>query len=184
MNPTKNIALILHGARAEHPPLRHLVDWVREKGHKVRVRVTWEKGDAELLAREAAATGADVVVAVGGDGTVNEVINGLDGSDVPFGIVPIGTANDFAKQVGIPMDADHAMDVILRGHPHRIDTASLNGRRFLNVSTAGVGAEATAETPTEAKQTLGALAYAITGIRKLKDLEPKKARVRGPGFAF
>jgi diacylglycerol kinase (ATP) len=184
MRKKRHLALILHGARADLPALRHLVEWVRAKGHVVRPRVTWEAGDGAELAREAVAAGVDTVVACGGDGTVNEVLNGLDGSDVPMGIVPIGTANDFAKQVGIPDDADHAMDVILRGHPQRIDTASLNGRRFLNVSTAGVGAEATAETPTEAKQTLGALAYAITGIRKLKDLEPKKARVRGPGFAF
>ena len=79
----------------------------------VRPRVTWEAGDGAELAREAVAAGVDTVVACGGDGTVNEVLNGLDGSDVPMGIVPIGTANDFAKQVGIPDDADHAMDVIL-----------------------------------------------------------------------
>ena len=182
MNSSKDIALILHGARAEHPPVRHLVEWVREKGHRVRARVTWEKGDAEMLAREAVTAGADVVVAVGGDGTVNEVINGLDGSDVPFGIVPIGTANDFAKQVGIPMDPDHAMDVILQREPMRIDTAALNGRRFINVSSGGVGAEATAETPSEAKEMLGMLAYAITGVRKLVDLAPHTATFRANGF--
>src|SRR5688500_6890146 len=126
MKSTKDIALILHGARADQSPVRHLVEWVREKGHNVRVRVTWEKGDGEALAREAAAAGADVVIAVGGDGTVNEVINGLEGSDVAFGIVPIGTANDFAKQAGIPLDVDHAMDVILQRDPVRIDTATLN----------------------------------------------------------
>ena len=182
MNSTMDIALILHGARADHPPLRHLVEWVREKGHKVQVRVTWEKGDAENLAREAAGSGADVVVAVGGDGTVNEVINGLDGLDVPFGIVPIGTANDFAKQVGIPLDPSHAMDVILQREPMRIDTAALNGRRFINVSSGGVGAEATAETPSEAKELLGMLAYAVTGVRKLVDLTPHRATFRANGF--
>ena len=66
---------------------------------------------------------------------------------VSLGVVPLGTANDFARQTGIPEDADHAMDVILRRKPVRIDTASMNGRRFVNVSTGGVGAEATAETP-------------------------------------
>ena len=60
--------------------------------------------------------------------------------DVPLGIIPLGTANDFARQVGIPPDPDHAMDVILQRKPRRFDTASLNGRRFLNVSTGGVGA--------------------------------------------
>jgi lipid kinase YegS len=182
MTSSKDITLIVHGARAEHPPLRHLVEWVREKGHNVRVRVTWEAGDAEALTRDAAAAGTDVVVAVGGDGTVNEVVNGLDGSDVAFGIVPLGTANDFARQTGIPLDVDHAMDVILLREARRIDTASLNGRRFLNVSSGGVGAEATAETPTDAKEALGMFAYAITGVRKLVELAPHRARFTAPGF--
>ncbi len=124
----------------------------------------------------------DTVVAIGGDGTVNEVLNGLDGSAVPLGIIPLGTANDFARQVGIPDDVDHAMDVILQRKPVRIDTADLDGRRFLNVSSGGVGAEATAETPLEAKEQLGPLAYAITGVRKLPDLTPGHARFEGPGF--
>lgn len=182
MRKRKHLVLVIHGARADNPALRHLVEWVRGKGHLVQPRITWEPGDAATFAREGAAAGADVVVAVGGDGTVNEVLNGLSGSDTPLGIVPLGTANDFAKQAGIPADADHAMDVILRRKPTRIDTAELNGRRFLNVSTAGVGAEATAETPAEAKESLGPLAYAITGVRKLADLTPVRASFRGPGF--
>ena len=66
----------------------------------------------------------------------------------------------------------------------RIDTGSLNGRRFLNVSTGGVGAEATAETPAEAKETLGPVAYAITGVRKLAEFEPHRASFRGRDFSF
>jgi lipid kinase YegS len=182
MHLTKDITIILHGARAEHPAVRHLVEWVREKGHNVRVRVTWEKDDAEELAREAAAAGVDTVVAAGGDGTVNEAINGLSGSDVAFGIIPLGTANDFARQTGIPLDVDHAMDVILQRQPVRIDTAMLNGRRFLNVSSGGVGAEATAETPSDAKEALGMFAYAITGVRKLVELKPHRATFRAPGL--
>ena len=159
-----------------------MIGWVRGRGHHVEVRVTFEAGDAEWLAREAASRGADVVAAVGGDGTLNEVVNGLDGFDTPLGVVPLGTANDFARQTGIPADADNAMDVILRRKPMRIDTASLNGRRFLNVSTGGLGAEATAETPTEAKESLGPFAYAITGLRKLANFELARAVFRGGGF--
>ena len=148
------------------------------------MRVTHGAGDAEAAADAAARAGADVVIAAGGDGTVNEVVNGLDGHDTPLGIVPLGTANDFARQVGIPSDADHAMDVILRRKPVRIDTASLNGRRFLNVSTGGLGAAATAETPADAKETLGPMAYAITGARKLAEFAPYEAAFAGPGFAY
>lgn len=159
-----------------------MVSWARDRGHHVQVRVTFERGDAEAMAREAAAAGADVVGAVGGDGTLNEVVNGLDGYDTPLGVIPAGTANDFARQAGIPADADHAMDVILLRKPVRIDTASLNGRRFLNVSTGGIGAEATAETPTQIKAMIGQLAYAISGLRKLADFEPNHGVFRGGGY--
>ena len=181
---SKHIALIVHGTRAERPDVRHLVSWVREKGHLVEVLPTFDQGDATALARAAASRGVDVVAAAGGDGTLNEVVNGLDGYDTPLGVVPLGTANDFARQVGIPADTDHAMDVILRRKPVRVDTATMNGRRFLNVSAGGVGAEATAETPAEAKEQLGAMAYAITGVRKLADLESIRVRVNGPEFSF
>jgi diacylglycerol kinase (ATP) len=181
---SKQIALIVHGARAERPDVHHLVSWVREKGHLVETHATFEPGEGAALAADAARRGADVVVAAGGDGTVNEVVNGLDGYDVPLGIIPLGTANDFARQVGIPADADHAMDVILQRKPRRLDTASLNGRRFLNVSTGGVGAEATAETPPEVKESLGPVAYAISGMRKLAGFAPYQARFVGDSFAY
>lgn len=179
---SKHIALVVHGARVDRPELRHLVSWVRDKGHLVEVLPTFESGDAAVLAASAARRGVDVVAAAGGDGTVNEVVNGLDGYDVPLGIIPVGTANDFARQVGIPADADHAMDVILRRNPVRIDTASMNGRRFLNVSTGGVGAEATAETPADFKASFGPLAYAITAIRKLAGDQTRHARFTSAGF--
>jgi lipid kinase YegS len=180
----KHITYIVHGARADRPELRQMVSWVRERGHAVDVRVTWNAGDGTWLTAEAADKGTDVVVACGGDGTVNEVVNGLDGRDIPLGVVPLGTANDFARQTGIPEDADHAMDVILRRNPVRIDTASMNGRRFLNVSTGGVGAEATAETPADFKASLGPLAYAITAIRKLAMEQPRHATFSSAGFGL
>ena len=182
MSNGRHYAFIIHGGRAELPEVRHLVSWVRDKGHHVDPRVTWEKGDAARFAGEAAALGVDAVVAVGGDGTVNEVVNGLSGHDVPLGIIPLGTANDFARQAGIPLDADHAMDIILRRNPVRMDTGEVNGRRYLNASVGGVGAEATAETPAEAKESLGLLAYAITGVRKLAGLRPHAMKFRGPGL--
>jgi lipid kinase YegS len=178
----KHIALIVHGARAERADVRHLVSWVRDKGHLVEPHATFETGEAAAIAADAARRGVDVVAAAGGDGTVNEVVNGLDGYDVPLGIIPVGTANDFARQVGIPADADHAMDVILQRKPVRLDTASLNGRRYLNVSTGGVGAEATAETPTDLKESLGPIAYAISGVRKFADFQSRFARFHGDNF--
>ena len=178
----RHLALVIHGARADFPGLRHVVEWVRAKGHTIRARVTWEPGDGAVLAREAIEAGADTVIACGGDGTVNEVVNGLDGTKVALGIIPAGTANDFARQVGIPDDPSAAMDIILRRKPVVIDTAAMSGRRFLNVSSGGVGAEATAETPADAKASLGPVAYFISGLRKLAALEPRRALFEAPDF--
>ena len=180
----KHIAMVVHGSRADRADFRHLCTWVRSRGHYLTVHFTFERGDAEHLARRAAMAGADVVCAAGGDGTLNEVVNGLDGYDTPLGVIPLGTANDFARQAGISEDVNHAMDVILRRKPVRIDTASLNGRRFLNVSTGGIGAEATAETPSHFKETMGGLAYAITGLRKLADYTPSRGIFRSGGFVL
>jgi lipid kinase YegS len=184
MPPRLHLTFIVHGARADFPELRHVVSWVRRRGHAVDLSITWEAGDGIHLAARAADRGTDVVVACGGDGTLNEVVNGLDGREIPLGVVPLGTANDFARQTGIPEDADHAMDVILRRKPVRIDTASMNGRRFLNVSTGGVGAEATAETPADFKASLGPLAYAITAVRKLAGSEARRASFTSAGFSL
>lgn len=181
---SKHIVLIVHGARAHREDVLHLLSWVREKGHFVEPMSTFEAGAAAAFASDAARRGVDVVVAAGGDGTINEVVNGLDGYDVPLGIIPLGTANDFARQVGIPSDADHAMDVILQRKPRRLDTASLNGRRFLNVSTGGIGADATADTPADAKASLGPVAYAISGVRKFAEFRAQTARFSGDGFAY
>jgi diacylglycerol kinase (ATP) len=181
---SKHIVLVTHGDRSGRPDFRRMVKWVRERGHHVDVRVTFARGDAMALARRGAAAGADVVVAVGGDGTLNEVVNGLDGTDTPLGVIPLGTANDFARQAGIPADADHAMDVILRRKPVRIDTASLNGRRFLNVSTGGIGAEITAQTSAQIKESLGQFAYAFSGLKKLAQFQAHHAVFRGGGYVL
>jgi len=74
------------------------------------------------------------------------------------------------------------MDIILRRKPVVIDTAAMNGRRFLNVSSGGIGAEATAETPADAKASLGPVAYFISGLRKLAGFEPRRALFEAPGL--
>jgi YegS/Rv2252/BmrU family lipid kinase len=173
MSHGRTFDLVLHGARAEHPGLRDAVEWMRTIGHRIRAHVTWEAGDARRFAEDAARRGSDAVLALGGDGTVNEVVNGLVGTGTPLGILPAGTANDFARQTGIPDDVRAALELVVEREPVTVDAVTLNGRAFLNVSSAGIGAETTAETGTTAKQVLGPIAYAITGVRKLMgDHEP------------
>lgn len=181
---TQRLVLVVHGARADNPLLRRAVDRVRARGHEIEVRVTWEGGDARRFAREAAREKPTAVVAVGGDGTVNEVVNGLAGTDVPLGIVPLGTANDFARQARIPEGVEAALGAILRLEPARIDLASLNGRRFLNVSTGGIGALVTSEANPATKAALGPVAYALSGVRTFARLRPFEAKFSAPGFRF
>lgn len=183
-SPDRHLIFVLHGARANFPEVRHLVSWVRDKGIQVTPRVTWEAGDATRFAQEAVRDGASAVVAIGGDGTVNEVVNGLVGTGVPLGVIPVGTANDFARQAGIPSDPDHAMDIILRQPARAMDLGEVNGRVFLNVSTGGVGAETTAETTAASKERLGSFAYALTGMKKLGGLRPRRGWFSGPDFEY
>ena len=146
---------------------------LRSAGHEVHSRLTAGRGEGELFARAAARSGADLVLAVGGDGTLNEVVNGL----APFlhpprlGVVPTGTANDFARGIGLPRELGAAVSVAVGGRPTAMDVARVNGRYFINVSTGGFGAEATRTAAQPAKRRLGPLAYALSGARRLARFE-------------
>lgn len=179
------IGLVINAEQPAVEKLREVVGALREAGHEVHPRLTFEAADATRQAREAAELGCELVVSAGGDGTLNEVVNGLHehalaaggGGRVPrLGVIPLGTANDFAGGLQIPADIPLAMDVAVRGRARPVDVAMVNDRCFINVSTAGFGAEATEETSDEVKNALGPLAYVITGVRKFATLEPSEAR--------
>lgn len=158
--------------------MRQQVARLRAAGHAVWPSLTFEEGDAVRLARTAAEAGADLVIAAGGDGTINEVVNGLMQArwSGRLGIVPIGTANDFAFGMEIPESIPAAFSVAVDGNRRQVDVARLNERYFVNVSTGGFGATATEETPSDTKRLLGPWAYVITGVRKFTELRPSRAR--------
>lgn len=106
---------------------------------KYDIKVLEYKGEATSVAREAANT-HDIVVAVGGDGTVNEVFNGLVGTQAVFGIIPAGTGNGFARELGLPLKPGEACRVLMEGNVKSIDVGMVNDRYFLG--TAGVGFDA------------------------------------------
>lgn len=165
--------------------LREGVARLRGAGHEVAPRLTFERGDGRRFAREAAEGGFDLVVAAGGDGTVNEAAAGIHdhlarGEGSPdaaprLGIVPLGTGNDLAGALGIPQEIEEALAGALVGRRFPIDVATLNGECFVNVSTGGAGAEATEETSDEVKRLLGPLAYFITGVKKFVALDVSTA---------
>ena len=181
--------LILNGKRAGEPAVRDAVLKLREDGRSVEVRVTWEDGDAHRMALEALASGVATIVAGGGDGTVNEVTNALVGteyaSDVVFGVLPLGTANDFAAAAGIPTDDPlAALRIVSEQTPTRIDVGCVNDRHFLNVVSGGYGAEVTTVTNPALKQALGGFAYFLTGLSHVNTIVPRPARITGPGFSW
>jgi diacylglycerol kinase (ATP) len=158
--------------------LRAAVELLRNTGHHVWPRLTFDALDATRYARAATVAGADLVIAAGGDGTINEVVNGMfaGGAAMPkLGIVPLGTANDFAHGLGIPDTIAEAFAVAVGGEPAEIDVASINGRCFVNVSTGGFGPDITDSASAKAKRRFGKLAYLFAAVRKLAELEPAHA---------
>jgi diacylglycerol kinase family enzyme len=87
---------------------------------------------------EAAKSGFDTITAVGGDGTLNSIINVISGTNIPLGIIPLGTLNHFAKDAGIPLDIDEAVEVIVKRNVKSVDVAEVNGHYFLNNSSVGL----------------------------------------------
>ncbi|NGZ88430.1 diacylglycerol/lipid kinase family protein [Duganella aceris] len=110
------------------------------RSHGVEADITLAKSGEEMIARaeQARADGARVVVAGGGDGTINAVASRLAGSDTHLGVLPLGTLNHFAKDLKIPLDLDEAVANAVRGAPHQVDVGEVNGRIFLNNSSLGI----------------------------------------------
>ncbi len=182
----RSLWLIVNGKAAGDPALRAAVEQMRDDGYSLQVRATWEGGDAARYAASAIAAGVDVVIAAGGDGTINEVAGGmLDSSgqeNTALAVVPYGTANDFATGLGILKgDPLSALRLAAEGDVTRIDVGRVNGRIFVNVASGGFGAEVTASTPSQLKKALGGVAYSLMGVVTAAKMSPIECRFTGPG---
>lgn len=184
--------LILNGKSAGEESVRDAVAALREAGQRLDVRVTWESGDEKRYVEEAIADGAAVIIAGGGDGTLSEVAEAMAMSDrdadaLPaLGLLPLGTANDFATAAGIPDEPEAALRLIGQTTARPMDLLRLRGDSAehwcANLASGGFGTEVTVETPEGMKKLLGGLAYLITGVTKLATIEPQTARFTGEGF--
>ncbi len=138
-----------------------------------RVVETQAAGDAVALAREAAGD-ASVVAAAGGDGTLNEVVRGVREAgalgDVTVGVVPAGTGNNFAGNVGIG-SVDEGFEALESGDRRRIDLGLADDRPFVNSCVGGLTADASGETSSELKERFGVLAYVFTTLRSVASFE-------------
>jgi len=142
---------------------------------RVELRSTNEAGEARTLAQMALAEGADLVVAAGGDGTVNEVVNGLVGGlgRARLGIIPLGTGNDFVRTINIPADMEQAVDVLARGHTRKLDIVRVQSdetRYFINVANGGFSGLVDEKLTDEMKASWGPLSYLRGALAALPDL--------------
>lgn len=148
-----------------------------ERAYRLRARVeaiikgsvlcaTSRSGEAEALARVAAKEGFTKVVAAGGDGTVNEVVNGIAGTEAALGLLPLGTMNVFASELGLPTnDLQRCWKIIQEGHVRRVDLPRANTKHFVQLAGVGFDAQVVKETSRSLKRNFGPLSYLVSAAQ-------------------
>jgi YegS/Rv2252/BmrU family lipid kinase len=161
------------------PPVERLHAAIAAAGPAWQIDIldTGAPGHGIELAQEAAASGARAVFACGGDGTVNEVVNGLAGTDCALGVLRGGMGNVFAKEVGISRRPEHALTSQLNGERRRFDLGKVNDRRFLLMAGVGIDAEVVRAVPESWKRKLGSTSYAIWALKLLLRYGPTHANL-------
>lgn len=167
---------------------------LKDAGIATELASTTAPGSATDVARKAVEQRRGMVIACGGDGTINEIVNGLAGSDVPMALLPAGTANILAKELGIPWDIRHAATLIPRGTVRRIalgaafplngnhsDLLSSQGRFFLSVAGAGPDGAIVNGVHPGLKKNAGIAAYWFEGFRQLFQYNFPEIRIRSAG---
>jgi diacylglycerol kinase (ATP) len=167
--------VILNPAAGSVKDVDALVERIRDLPDS-EVCITAKAGAAMQSTRAALRKGCEMVVAAGGDGTLNEVVNGLreDASAIVLGLIPLGTGNDFARTLGLPREVDEAIALLRAGHTRAIDLVRVTSdemRYFVNVSTGGFSGLVDEKLTPEMKKTWGPLAYlrgAAAALPKLR----------------
>lgn len=123
--------------------------------------------------------GYSYILIAGGDGTVDNVVNAMKDKNIklPIGILPTGTANDFAKNIAMPMDVEKACEKIINSQPKKIDVGSINNKYFINVASTGLFTDVSQKTDVNLKNTMGKLAYYIKGLEQLPNFRSLKIKV-------
>ena len=180
---TRRAMLVLHGKQAMNEEVRDAVKQMRERGWTLDVRLTWEAGDAQRLVKEALEAGYAHVVAGGGDGTLRDVAQAMEGAQASLALLPLGTANDFAHAANVPLEPGAAL-LLLERPATPVDLGRAGDKAFLNMATGGFGSQVTANTSEDLKKALGAAAYMITGISRFSELQAASVEIHGPDFQW
>lgn len=182
-------ALLVHnpsaGIKTDFRAVDAAADELRKVGWEVEARPTTSSGEATIFAREAAKSGCEAAFAVGGDGTVNEVLNGVIGSKTSLGVLPYGTANVWAKEMGLPLNEMTAAARLQAKAPSiridagRVEGESIGSRAFLLWCGVGFDAHITAEIePQRAlKRRLGALIFGVVGVQAAFTFRGRRAQI-------
>lgn len=158
--------LLIHNAtagRGQRGRIAAVVQRLSQRGYRVTVRVTERAGHAEQLARSAA--GVPIIVAAGGDGTVNEIVAGLDGAAAVVAVLPLGTANVLALELGLDRDPDRFAAAVAAGRTVTAWPGEVNGRNFMLMASVGFDAEVVAAVTPAQKHRLGKAAYVLAALR-------------------
>ncbi len=151
-----------------------------EAGYETSAHATTGEGDATNAAKIAVERRYDLLIIAGGDGTINEVVQGIAEAEYrpKVGIIPAGTTNDFARALEIPRDIMKAVDIIIQDNsPKALDIGKVNEQYFINIAGGGDLTELTYDVPIKLKAVIGQLAYYIKGIEMLPSLKPVKTRI-------
>jgi len=175
-------------ARTHPTTVREVRDVLRRSGWQVEVVATGGPGDARRLAAEGAAAGVDTVAVFGGDGTTMQAASALVGTDVVLGLIPGGTGNLLAGNLRIPSSPLRAAEILVRGHPRRLDLGRLDAsgehHYFAVACGAGFDARVMAETSGALKQRWGIGAYIATTLRLLNELRSIRYHIRVDGVEY
>ncbi|HEU5208475.1 MAG TPA: diacylglycerol kinase family protein [Longimicrobiales bacterium] len=151
------------------------------RGADFDLRQTEHPGHAAELARHAADMGYRAVCVVGGDGTLAEAVTGLAGTRTPLAVVPRGTANQVALNLGIPLDVEEAIEVAVNGTPRALDIGRIGGRSFALVAGAGLDAAVMATATRELKERWGFGAYIYAAVKEALNAAPVRFRITRDG---
>ena len=160
--------------------LPDILNRLEQGGLETSTHATMGEGDATLAAADAVERGFDMIIAAGGDGTINEVVNGMaEKKKRPqLGILPLGTTNDFARALAIPRMWEAACDIIIQQYSQVFDVGKMNQRYFINIAGGGSLTELTYEVPSKMKTMIGQLAYYMKGLEKLPRLKPIEVYIK------
>jgi diacylglycerol kinase (ATP) len=174
------------GREAFKKELPEVLRRFEEAGYETSAHATKCEGDAINAAKIAVDRKFDLIIAAGGDGTINEVIHGMAEQEYrpQLAIIPVGTTNDFARALGIPREIQKAVSVILEHHIRKLDIGKVNDHYFMNIAGGGKLTELTYEVPSKLKTMLGQLAYYLKGIEMLPSLKPTKVQIEYDGKWF